>query len=964
MINPKMYQKPVAGIGIAALVAVLCLAALASDSARIEKPAAVDAEQFANFIENEVFDIQDLAEVAEIQRRFFNRITPPGFSWLQPMFPPVVPFDATNFDDSFLDDLLGEDKNSVAIYPLSLALDPKTRETLVYNADGKLIATIPADKTSRTWPEDADPARVTLQLELLPAEDVEPYLYTESRVEEFIASAAKKSAKVGGPAKRSLGASEFGICNIQKLTNGNMRLTLTNGTDAAEVYAYTVLHTSSVVVVTWTNEQSNVVTDTNTLWTPVSPPFNGLESAWECQTTNLILTNGVGVWVDSNISSYARVRFYGVANRTDTDEDGLTDGAEKFVYHTDPDEPDTDGDELGDYEEVVTYETNPLNPDTDGDGLSDGWETQNNLNPNSAVGVDGANGNPDGDGLSNAEEQDLDTNPQVHDQVNLLGSTDVTLEYRSIVSERNKFGFTEYTNASTPTRYYLTEGGSYYWLTTQPQQEPPRETSATLTHVVDTNTGEVSGGWTGYDKQHSLGQCHTTYFTNRAAGSYRGGTLTQTHSYRLIDEDDYPYSYLDCSGQHEGQAHRYLTCTIDLANEYTTDLLLSLTTADLDNYGSLANIGWGEGRKWVPTGYVSYAVTTAALRDMRANEYDPNNTEYKLFLAKIGYRFKTVNRQSGQIYRLNWAECFTPEGGGAASALRTLTAVMRGTGGTQYIENASYVIDPPETDGTIQPVFYQVAITPGNRTGCPRCLPSLVYSLTNSFVPNGVTWTISPSNLSGGATITPSGSQATVNTGTRGTNYTIRATSIDSANCFGEATFTLFVPGSITQTGNSYVDTSTESHKVIRHAFSPTPQNATAAQHFCFVQTLQGYFRQANGSNYFLVQMYNSWVDFNFTSSQIDSTDDDPAYWSPPHYGHHSAGNNVYYVEDDPHPGNYNVGVKCDVSFNIGLYCTNGVPGSGAASQPALGTPFNTKTWDYKVTVTTNDSGNKIFTHP
>ena len=88
------------------------------------------------------------------------------------MFPLVVPFDAENFDEKFLDELLGEDKNSVAIYPLSLALDPKTRETLVYNAEGKLIATIAADRVSRSWPEDADPSRVTLLLDLLPMEDV------------------------------------------------------------------------------------------------------------------------------------------------------------------------------------------------------------------------------------------------------------------------------------------------------------------------------------------------------------------------------------------------------------------------------------------------------------------------------------------------------------------------------------------------------------------------------------------------------------------------------------------------------------------------------------------------------------------------------------------------------------------------------------------------------------------------
>jgi len=260
----------------------------------------------------------------------------------------------------------------------------------------------------------------------------------------------------------------------------------------------------------------------------------------------------------------------------------------------------------------------------------------------------------------------------------------------------------------------------------------------------------------------------------------------------------------------------------------------------------------------------------------------------------------------------------------------------------------------------------KIELAPANRVGCPHCLNNLVYSLTNSFVPNGVTWSISPSGLSGGATVTPNGNQVAVSAGTVGTNYTIRATSVDSTNCYGEAGLTVYVPGTITQTGNSYDDTTNtnESHKVIYHQFSPTPQGDAAAQHFCFVQTLQGYMRQADGTNYFLVQMYGTLVDFNFTNSQIDSWDNDPAYGSPPHYGHQAEGLNVYDVVDNPHPGDYDVGVKCDVSFAIGLYCTNGVPSSGAASQPAIGTSFDTKTWDYRVTVTTNAAGAKVFTHP
>jgi hypothetical protein len=356
---PKILKTPAIRIGIAAIIAALCLAALASGTSRIEKTATIDAEQFADFINNEIFDIQDLAEGAEIQRRMFNRMTPPGFAWVQPMFPPVVPFDAENFDEQFLDELLGGDKNSVAIYLLTLALDPKTHETLVYNADGKLIAAIPADRVYREWPEDADPARVTLQLDLLPAEDIEPYLYTESRIAEYDEFQSAKSTKSGEMVLRSLSASEFGIAGIQLLTNGNMQITVTNGAVAAEVYSYTVWHTSTVTTNEWVDEYGATNTSTNTLWTPVSPPFNGIDSEWECLTTNLVLSGGVGIYDDVNSSSNARVRFYAVANRLDSDGDGLSDGAEIFIHRTDPEDPDADGDGVGDGVEIAMG-SNPL----------------------------------------------------------------------------------------------------------------------------------------------------------------------------------------------------------------------------------------------------------------------------------------------------------------------------------------------------------------------------------------------------------------------------------------------------------------------------------------------------------------------------------------------------------------------------------------------------------------------------
>ena len=359
MKKAKPIYRLFLGIGIAALATIGCPMATASGSGWVEEYPAVDVEQFTDFIEHEVLDLDDLAEGAEIQRRRFNRMTPPGVSWVQPMFPPVAPFDAEFFDDLFLSELLGEDKNSVAVFPLSLALDPQTRETLVYNADGLLIAVVPADPVVREWPEDADPARVTLQLDLLPMEDVEPYLYTERHIAEYNEAQTADATKADGTALRGLGSNEFGIAGIQRMSNGNMQITVSNGMDSAEVFAYTVWHTSSVSVVVWTNEYDEVLTNSHTAWHPTAPAFDGIESEWECLTPHLPLTNGVGVFEDTVIPPHARLRFYAVANPLDSDGDGLSDAAERLVHKTDPHNPDTDGDGVSDGVEVAMG-SNPL----------------------------------------------------------------------------------------------------------------------------------------------------------------------------------------------------------------------------------------------------------------------------------------------------------------------------------------------------------------------------------------------------------------------------------------------------------------------------------------------------------------------------------------------------------------------------------------------------------------------------
>ncbi len=76
---------------------------------------------------------------------------------------------------------------------------------------------------------------------------------------------------------------------------------------------------------------------------------------------------------NDGLTDYDEVYIYGTdPNKIDTDGDGLSDYDEIHVYGTDPTLTDTDRDLLNDYEEIFEYFTDPLNPDTDGDGFVDG----------------------------------------------------------------------------------------------------------------------------------------------------------------------------------------------------------------------------------------------------------------------------------------------------------------------------------------------------------------------------------------------------------------------------------------------------------------------------------------------------------------------------------------------------------------------------------------------------------------
>jgi RHS repeat-associated protein len=78
---------------------------------------------------------------------------------------------------------------------------------------------------------------------------------------------------------------------------------------------------------------------------------------------------------------------------------------------------DSDGDGLADAIETSVTLTNPNDADTDHDGLPDGWEVANSLNPNSAVGVNGGNGDADGDTYTNLAEFLGGSNPNLANSI-------------------------------------------------------------------------------------------------------------------------------------------------------------------------------------------------------------------------------------------------------------------------------------------------------------------------------------------------------------------------------------------------------------------------------------------------------------------------------------------------------------------------------------------------------------------
>jgi len=278
---------------------------------------------------------------------------------------------------------------------------------------------------------------------------------------------------------------------------------------------------------------------------------------------------------------------------------------------------------------------------------------------------------------------------------------------------------------------------------------------------------------------------------------------------------------------------------------------------------------------------------------------------------------------------------------------------------------------------------YQFATVPSEILGCPRCLVDTEIALDWRRFPGGVTWAIEP-QIPNGATVLGNGTSATLQPGTVGTNYIVTAASTAVPSCVATTKVTVCTIESFWAEKEEYLYENGECVKYIEHYFAPMPpdqyynDNLGISDHFEFVQHVKGYAKNSDGSYGNVDNMWGKGsLPVNFPDYVIDSArNDDPAYQTRtdivngvivstrPGHAPKGHGYNAFSVWDKPRMTDFLVGAKCDLHFKIGVYCTKGVPTSGASQNVYVGEPFFVTNWVYQFTVITNAVGQKDFTHP
>ena len=301
---------------------------------------------------------EDLAERGEILRNQFRRMTPGDEPLVQDIgtWPAAWEEFGTNWDSAAADREYGA-------WVVPVELTQENGATVMKDGDGNELW---RGTTGFARPESAD---VVLTGGLVAEEEWPVYEAVRGAVEEMTADASRVDEPRDAPSEPETG---LRFTAHEWTASNTFRVEMAYEVDTnVDLFVYAVAHTSAWVEAAWTNDENMVITNSTLVWYPVGAPYNGRDSTWEYLDT-ITIDNGEAEYEDSGFpDELGQSRFYALALSQDLDGDGLSDGQEAFIFHSDPMNTDSDGDGLDDGDEINVYGTNPENADTDDDGIDD-----------------------------------------------------------------------------------------------------------------------------------------------------------------------------------------------------------------------------------------------------------------------------------------------------------------------------------------------------------------------------------------------------------------------------------------------------------------------------------------------------------------------------------------------------------------------------------------------------------------
>ena len=309
-----------------------------------------DADEAADGTADNVFLGElDLAERMEIWRNQFRRMTPGD----EPLVQDVGTWPAAWEEFSSAWDAAPAERD-FATWLVPFSVERTGALTVLRDANGNSL-----------WSGATDFAKegsesVTLTGALLPEEDWAPWEAARSEIARRLGltregeTGGRMRGWTNGPCTTGI---HFVSAEADFATNPpelRVGLAWTNA-GTLDVFAYGPLHTSETHVATYTNDENEVITWTNTMWYYADESYTGFGNAWEWLGTVAIADTNPVVFVDTNFPpERGQIRYYAAAEAIDSDGDGLGDGFEMYVSHSSANSPDGDGDGVDDATEYMS----------------------------------------------------------------------------------------------------------------------------------------------------------------------------------------------------------------------------------------------------------------------------------------------------------------------------------------------------------------------------------------------------------------------------------------------------------------------------------------------------------------------------------------------------------------------------------------------------------------------------------